>query len=31
MPEMRYRKEAAVDVDLIGDDLILMHLEQTAG
>ena len=26
MPEMRYRKEAAVDVDLIGDDLILMHL-----
>ena len=26
MPEMRYRKEAAVDVDQIGDDLILMHL-----
>ena len=26
MPEMRYRKETAVDADLIGDDLILMHL-----
>jgi hypothetical protein len=23
---MRYRKEAAVDVDSVGDDLILMHL-----
>ncbi len=26
MSEVRYRKEAEVDVDVIGDDLILMHL-----